>query len=1294
MAVEYKALQRRKDRAALNTAPTGNPLEHPIHSPPHHPQVSNLAAQPQQPHHPQVPDQVVQTEMSHHVPGPTVQPQLARHVPDQTAQPRQTTHPQAPSLLAQPQPVRGELAPLPEETPEEQTTPGTGSGLNEEPYRGEQQLVQQPIPRSYVQPIQSPQNDIPSHPQQRRTLQNKPTAAPSNQRPQTTTRPPQPAPTAIISEAPPLPAAIVNGLPSLHEIFSTNINVVKTVHHTIRGEVMDLFSSLLRGCANGTETSFKLLFMFTKSILGKVGEADPPSALIRQRISSWHMKGQIELWEAVRKNRKSTKEHSTPQVRKPAAIEGKSTTQSQAAARPPIRKAMHLVTEGEYSKAIQTLLSVGTVPKDEDAATKLRALHPESPEPVMEAAALVDLADTVEISERHLINAVKSFSSSTSTGVLGIKIPLLKQLLHYDISGTFTRALRTFAITCANGKVPVSVRPFLTGASLTGIPKQPNGIRPIAAGEILRRIIAKSVLAQVMSQAAGVFGDFQLGVGRKGGIENIAFACQTIIAQNVNNPDFVGFKVDVKNAFNALLRAKMMLAAKRFPVLGHWLAVCYGAHSHLWFGDFVLSSQNGVQQGDPLGPLLFALTLLDTIKEIEALHPLLNKWYLDDGVIFGTHATIAKVIEILEGPSLRNIGLELNPSKCELIWLDPKFVRHDAFPPHYTNRITDGNFVIVGAPIGSPAHVDQHIRKVTSDAEKVWSQLGELQDVQAAYTLFRACATWNRVAHLMRTTDPAVGGKAFRDFDIKLRTAFTGLTSLHMDHAQWTQLTLPTRKGGAGLRSAEHHSPAAFLAASLFYASETRTPLSRIPGTALAVRLVNERIRCAPLDLLSPLMSQKYISDQIDDKTFDALFFQAYPHDKARLGLVSRWGAGEWLNVVPADRLGTKMYSAEFLVAIKRWIGQPVMTADHRCPKCGEGCDESGDHALQCGSGACKYRRHNDLRDMLFRAAQSSGLRPQLEPTNLCTNESRPADFLTTEGPDKICNDVFVIHPFAPTHLKATLADPGSATEDYARKVKHGGFDKLPLSKTHQLRALGVDTFGGWNNEATTFLKSLAKSDAARHNSGITEASRCLTRRLNFCIIRHCARAILYRSPQLPSHPLDQRVTDKDNNNGQAPEQRRLMPAPTSNQSSQSNSAIATGSDARDKTQGPIPSTAPTAPQSNQSSQSTVLAEREGTPLNPKTTTHAESEPRSSNHTIPLPHPTTASKSSPAPRPPRSDITRRESVSAPGVSGCRPFDNDDETTTSYVFRAETKKETRKQASDVEERPTDDIVGGR
>ncbi len=679
---------------------------------------------------------------------------------------------------------------------------------------------------------------------------------------------------------------------------------------------------------------------------------------------------------------------------------------------------------------------------------------------------------------------------------MGLKVPLLRQMCRHDTTGAFVRAFTSFAVRCANGDIPATVRPFFFGAALTGLPKVPHGVRPIAAGEILRRIIAKAVLAQIMPKAKRLFGDLQLGVGRKCGIEHTVFSCRNCTEAHTNDPDFVGLKVDMKNAFNTLLRDKMLQSAKQFPELAHWLAASYGSHSHLWFGEFVLSSQTGVQQGDPLGPLLFALTLMETIAEIERLHPLLNKWYLDDGVIFGTHETISKVIQILEGTSLSRLGLQLNAAKCELIWMKKEFARDDYFPARFSHRIYNGDFTIVGTPIGSAQFQDNHIRAVTKQAEVIWGRLAQLNDIQAAYTLFRACATWNRVAHLMRTVPPTAAAKAFSDFDERLRSAFAAVTTLMPTDHQWLQMTLPTKLGGFGLRSTRHHSPAAFAAAALFFARDTGAPLAQVGGLLEALDLVNDGILVAPLD----------IDDDVPEAHLLLLGRQDVCHPPGHgapqgPSLVGRPRAGDWLNVVPAARLGTKMLSAEFIIAMKRWIGQPVDVEAHGCPKCGERCDVFGDHALQCGAGGCKSRRHNDLRDMIFKAAKAAGLNPVLEPSYLCTSEKRPA--VTLEGEKRVCNDIFVIHPFAAAHLQHTRLQPGSATEHYARATKKEPFAKLPLAATHKLRPIGVDTFGGWGVEASEFITVLAKSDAARHNSGIVETTKYLFRRLNFSVIRH-----------------------------------------------------------------------------------------------------------------------------------------------------------------------------------------------
>ena len=60
-----------------------------------------------------------------------------------------------------------------------------------------------------------------------------------------------------------------------------------------------------------------------------------------------------------------------------------------------------------------------------------------------------------------------------------------------------------------------------------------------------------------------------------------------------------------------------------------WL-LCYEENSYLFFGDNTLDSSKGVQQGDPMGPFLFSLAIMDIVKKMKSDQ---NIWYLDDGTM-------------------------------------------------------------------------------------------------------------------------------------------------------------------------------------------------------------------------------------------------------------------------------------------------------------------------------------------------------------------------------------------------------------------------------------------------------------------------------------------------------------------------------------------------------------------------------------------------------------------------------------------------------------------------------------
>ena len=145
-----------------------------------------------------------------------------------------------------------------------------------------------------------------------------------------------------------------------------------------------------------------------------------------------------------------------------------------------------------------------------------------------------------------------------------------------------------------------------------------------------------------------------------------------------------------------------------------------------------------VQQGDPLGPLGFALTLQPIAERIREEVPGLkiNAWYFDDRTLCGSACDLVKALKIIEedGPAR---GLHLNRSKSLLHISEDVDLTNNPLPSDIP--ISRVSFNLLDSPIGPPSFCEAMVLKRVEKVKVILSRLADLQDSQMETTLLRSC---------------------------------------------------------------------------------------------------------------------------------------------------------------------------------------------------------------------------------------------------------------------------------------------------------------------------------------------------------------------------------------------------------------------------------------------------------------------------------------------------------------------------------------------------------------------------
>ena len=390
------------------------------------------------------------------------------------------------------------------------------------------------------------------------------------------------------------------------------------------------------------------------------------------------------------------------------------------------RRVSSKLEEGDYKGAVRLSCSEDTMAElNDETLSALKAKHLPShidssfPSPLENPPALPPL------SEKEVIKAICSFPCGSAGGPDGLRPQHLKDLTCESAERggkELVRALSAFILHVLEGNTPVSVRPFFFGATLIALRKKDGGVRPIAVGQTLRRLVGKCAGLRIVQSMGAVLAPYQLGYGIPLGCEAAAHAARRFL--NNMSSGQVLLKLDFCNAFNSLRRDKMLSAVKvAAPDLFKFVCSAYERPSSLFCGDHILDSAEGVQQGDPLGPLLFCLTIHSFVSRLKSKFKV---FYLDDGTLGGPWEEVLTDLRLVEEEAAR-LGLQLNHGKSELICDEIPTREAMLLQAPGLQTVSCSQATILGTPIGGIECIDDSIKMKIEALKRMGERLGLLQ---------------------------------------------------------------------------------------------------------------------------------------------------------------------------------------------------------------------------------------------------------------------------------------------------------------------------------------------------------------------------------------------------------------------------------------------------------------------------------------------------------------------------------------------------------------------------------------
>ena len=156
----------------------------------------------------------------------------------------------------------------------------------------------------------------------------------------------------------------------------------------------------------------------------------------------------------------------------------------------------------------------------------------------------MDETDTehIQVDMECVSSQLINFPMNTACGRYGLRAHHLKEMIQsafYKMSVRLQTSLTSFVNCCLKGNLPVLSAPYIASATVTPLEKKNGGIRSIAVGETIRRLVSKCASSMLVMNKHNHFHPHQMDVGTRDGGVGILHAIHRAIQKHGDDTTMV-----------------------------------------------------------------------------------------------------------------------------------------------------------------------------------------------------------------------------------------------------------------------------------------------------------------------------------------------------------------------------------------------------------------------------------------------------------------------------------------------------------------------------------------------------------------------------------------------------------------------------------------------------------------------------------------------------------------------------------------------------------------------------------